>query len=93
MIVNTNSNGCDITLFHFECQEKKCSLQNILELIRWLQRSRISSIACLLGYSPLRKIQSIFLLATSVFSDTMRRDRQILSRRESERYTSVVQVA
>lgn len=35
-------------------------------------------------YSLLSKIQSTFLLATSAFFDTMRRDRQILNRRESE---------
>jgi hypothetical protein len=36
-------------------------------------------------YSPRRKIQSLFVLATFVLFDTIRRDRQIVNRRQSDR--------
>jgi len=49
------------------------------------------SFALLVRYNPLSKIPPIFPVATYVLFDTMRRDRQIVSRRESDRYTSVVQ--
>ena len=36
-------------------------------------------------YSPRRKIQSLFVLATFVLFDTIRRDRQIVNRPKSDR--------